>query len=303
MTFTMATEVPSTDEATQIDQLGPLRNWSRPEMDDPAYQTLLSYVSGSLALDDAINALAAPIERAYSDPPQAKEAAERSDNEVSAEGLLWGLWYSVLHTAKRNSWRNATAHDRLLALVKGLKARADPPRPDPMPEKLEGNWIWESGVLWSELLMIGPATRESWNDVPREDYEVSVAEIYAWTNVNSFVARLTAEGIADFVIYSGWMIKMMLEVLQQKKGRVPKGTRLDAVVPPAAVWILQAGSTVRDHGASENKKHSIKSSFYEERWVNGKKAFEEVLERDDVSEETKEIARKAFAKVEELDQI
>ncbi|KAF2501292.1 hypothetical protein BU16DRAFT_195558 [Lophium mytilinum] len=298
----MASEAPSTDEAAEIDQLGPLRNWFMPEMDGPAYKTLLSYMSGSSTLGDTVNALATPIDHAYSDPPQAKKATERSDNEKSAEGLLWNLWYSVLHTAKRNSWREPAAHDRLLALVKALKARPDPPRPDPMPEKLQGDWIWEPGVLWSELLMIGPATRESWNDVPREDYEVSIAEIHAWTNVNSFVARLTVEGIADFVIYSGWMVKMMLEVMGQKKGRVPKGTRLDAVVPPAAVWILQAGSIVRDHKAGENEDRSVKSSFYEERWVAGKKAFKEVVERDDVAEETREIAREAFARMEELEQ-
>ena len=44
-----------------------------------------------------------------------------------------------------------------------------------------------------------------------------MAEIHAWTNVNSFGARLTAEGIADFVIYSGWMLKMMLEVIRRIK--------------------------------------------------------------------------------------
>jgi hypothetical protein len=70
-----------------------------------------------------------------------------------------------------------------------------------MPKELEGDWIWSSRTLWSELFDARTSARESWNDGPYS--ETSMAEIHAWTNENAFVARLTSEGVKDFTTYGG----------------------------------------------------------------------------------------------------
>jgi hypothetical protein len=128
-----------------------------PEPKGLNYQTILAYMSGSLTVEAAINAIAEPIDHAWSNPRvrPGMETDEDSDF-VSVEGSLWDLWYGVLHTAKLYTWRDSTAHERLLALVNGFAACQDPLSPASMPKELEGDWIWSSRTLWSELLMLGP---------------------------------------------------------------------------------------------------------------------------------------------------
>jgi hypothetical protein len=78
--------------------------------------------------------------------------------------LLWDLWYSIIHHARRTSWRDTAAHTRLIALVTALKARPDPPQPAPMTDALWANMLWgdEPGVVWSQLLFFGMASLEGW---------------------------------------------------------------------------------------------------------------------------------------------
>jgi hypothetical protein len=83
--------MPSTalDEAAQVDRVGHEKNWFMPEPKGLKYQTILAYMSGSLTVEAAINAIAEPIDHAWSNPRvrPGMETDEDSDF-VSVEGSL-----------------------------------------------------------------------------------------------------------------------------------------------------------------------------------------------------------------------
>ncbi|OCK80675.1 hypothetical protein K432DRAFT_381990 [Lepidopterella palustris CBS 459.81] len=339
------------DEAAQIDAIAAVRNWFRPEDDAPTLKTMLAYTSGSIDAETAAQQLADPVDRAYStaDYGAAIRRAERcaanqrqhwsveegkerwgeplpaseipvddGEKHDSTEGLLWDLWYTILHFAKRTPWRDAASQTKLVNLVKTLKARPDPPSPQNTTKALRNDWIWSSGSLWSNLIMLGPSARECWNDSPGCGAGFLVPEIHAWTNVNAFVARLTREGLADFWLYAIWAMRPALEEkhsdYEVAHKRATAAVNMDALVPAAAVWVLVAGRELwekREDLTRTNKNEGDpakggemwkgKSEFSRERWAFWRRRFGEEAENGELSEETRRIAKEAAERMEEIE--
>lgn len=329
------------DEPDQIDAIAEKRGWFRPDPDEATYPIVKDYMNGSLDVNTTVEKLAAPIEeqfstadkgrairegektaahqRQYHSPEKAKKMwgvplpedelpPERDEDDATTEGLLWELWYSILHTAKRTPWRDTAGQTKLLDLVRTLKARPDPPLPTQMTIPLQQNWMWSSGKLWSELLMIGPATRESWNDTPRDWGELTPAEIHAWTNVNAFIAKITKEGLANFWLYAIWAMREALE-----DGDRTQVAELDAVVPAAASWVLVAGegilkkdevwkaSFTTGDPAGGGRLWKGKKGFCKERFGLWKRGFQVLSQRKDLNSETREISAEAFLRMGDLE--
>lgn len=82
-----------------------------------------------------------------------------------------------------------------------LKSRPNPPRPQGR-EDLETDWVWDgSSEIWADLVIFGASMRESWNDIPTGCGNDAIT-VDGWTNLNVFVARLTATGVLDFSLYA-----------------------------------------------------------------------------------------------------
>ncbi|KAK2754557.1 hypothetical protein FQN54_006958 [Arachnomyces sp. PD_36] len=333
------------DEPNQIDAIAVKRRWFRGDPDGVMYPTVKDYMSGSLDLDSAVEKLAKPVEqqfstadngrairraeevaasqRQYHSPEEADKIwgtplpedelppVEPSSNDTpTTEGHLWDLWYSVLHCARRTPWRDSASQNRLLDLVRALGARPDPPLPTQMTIPLKQDWMWSSGKLWSKLLMLGPSTRECWNDCPRGESDTSPPEIHAWTNINAFVAAITKEGLSNFWLYAIWAMRSGLE--ESPKARSSVGDH-DLHVPAAAVWIMVAGEEIRKRDdvweasrtggdpACGGDLWKGKRGFCTERWDFWKSRFNTLRQQEGLWAETREIAAEAFRKMESLD--
>ena len=247
-------------------------------------------------------------------PPLDHTAAE---NKPTAEGLLWTLWYSFLHVAKQTPYTSTAgdshSHAKLLTLVSALKAHPDPAPPALVTKALRNDWVWSSGALWSALLLFGPAARESWNDCPGCGAGFSAPDAAAWANVNAFVARVTGEGVADFWIYAIWALREALEERGPAGAghvRAEEAERLDAAVPAAAVWVIILGRGLweREEGLEGSgagfpgELWKGRNAFCKGRWGFWKERFGIVAQREDLRAETREVARCAVRKMEEVEQ-
>ncbi|KAI5925472.1 hypothetical protein F4810DRAFT_52213 [Camillea tinctor] len=264
------------DEGAKIDAVAEIQGWFRGDT-----KIIDAFLAGEVDEATTVERLAAPIDEAYSTanhgtayyreeqvarsqrkyhskekayemwgpeqdfPPPTDEASSLP----TTEGQLWELWYSVLHASKRLPWRTppslaSPAQTKLLSLILALRARPDPPSPSPLTVPLQRNWIWQSGRLWSALLMLGPSARESWNDGCGCGAGWSAVEQRAWANVNAFVARLTAARAADFRAYGVWALGDAFESAVDGRGSHRSTTRavqLRLYVTVAAAWVLLAG--------------------------------------------------------------
>ncbi|KAF2431420.1 hypothetical protein EJ08DRAFT_187091 [Tothia fuscella] len=320
------------DFATQVDAIAALRGWFRLE-NIGSCPIIKSYMSGNLDVDTAVTQLSEPINECYTtanygrqfrDAEQvaanqrkfydADEARERwgdplpedpmpviddSAPDDSVEGLLWQLWFSILHVGKCTPYTDVAAQSKLLDLVEALKKLEDPPPPQNMTKALSHDWIWSTGKVWSNLNMLGPSTREMWNDMPHEK-TITVPEIKAWANVNALVAGFVARGIADFWIYCIWAMRSALE-------DVPLVKDLDSFVPAAAAWISVLGRQLYDRNedltskdpkrqgnpGAGGKVYKGPTAFCRERWDFWTQAFQDISERQDVKQTTREAADRA----------
>jgi Protein of unknown function (DUF3632) len=341
----------SLSEPEKIDAISIERNWFRGTEGDPIYEGVKSYMAGLLDLKSTVKAITGPIDLAYSsaDNGQAilraedvadsqrtycssEEAIERwgeplresdlpvriEDDQATTEGLLWELWHSVLHTAKKTPWRDTAAQGKLLNLVRALKEHPDPAPPKQMTKALENDWIWSSGTVWRGLEMLGPSARECWNDCPGCGSGFSLPELHAWMNLNAFVAHLTRAGLAEFWIYSIWAMRPALE--DEKKSddssaheEATVSEQLDADVPAAAVWALILGKALWQKVEDLSPKNSNegnpggggdlwkgKSEFSNERYVFWAERFKAMSERDDLMTETRQLAGEVYKEMVKL---
>lgn len=306
-------------EPEQIDALAAHYGWFRGDPAGTAYTTVQAYMSGSLDRETAVRQLTARVDEAYStgdyriastgDDNSNVNHDDGGDDNNSTESLLWDLWYSILHTAKRTPWTDSQAQNKLINLVRALKAHPNPAFPSLFPpeqaDALRNNWIWSSGTLWSELILLGLATRECWNDMPwcdGNDSEITIPEIHAWTNVNAFVARLDKEGVVPMCVFGRWAMEGALGIgMQQEKGRrwTPSTTELNAYVPAAAVWILIVGEELWERERERERENQDHEAAYE-RWCLWKDRLDRVSLREDVLSETREMAEKASRRMEEI---
>ncbi|KAG5792810.1 hypothetical protein H9Q69_008168 [Fusarium xylarioides] len=160
------------DFGAKIDRLAEIRNWFCADTN-----TANRYMSGEISLLEAVDILATPIDEAYStanagteyfrqervariqrkyhSPDKAlelwgpeqdwSEPENELDHSKNVEMLLWNLWYSILHTAKKIPFTDDSRQEKLVDLVRALKARPDPPRTstnDDSPQKRLGLAAW-----------------------------------------------------------------------------------------------------------------------------------------------------------------
>ncbi|KAI0182261.1 hypothetical protein EV127DRAFT_488285 [Xylaria flabelliformis] len=225
----------------------------------------------------------------------------------STEGQLWELWYAALHAAKRIPWTDEARQNKLLDLVKAFKARPDPPLPSPMTTPLKRNWIWESGTLWSSLSLLGPSIRESWND--------ACGHGSGWTNINAFVARLTASETADFDNYAIWALSGALEDEIQDNSLyhdISRPTQLGLSLTVASVWIQIAGKHLYKRHLNKEESGQVdfevdlatrrtfpwtqspdKPSFCIARWNFWRGRFAQEARNEELSEGVRELAAKS----------
>ncbi|KAI1488853.1 hypothetical protein F5X96DRAFT_671253 [Biscogniauxia mediterranea] len=271
------------DEAAKIDAVAKIQGWFRGDT------TIIdAFLAGEIDEATAVERLAAPIEEAYSTANHGtafykEEQVARSQRKYhskekayemwgpeqdfpsptpeaaalpTTEGQLWDLWYGILHAAKRLPWTSSSPSDapppqeKLVSLVATLKARPDPPPPTPMTVPVRRNWIWQPGVLWSALVMLGPSAREVWNDACGCGAGWSDLEQRAWTRANAFVARLTALGLADFRSYGAWALSDAFEgpALDGRGSHrsTTRAVQLRLCLAVAAAWVLIAGRRMYD---------------------------------------------------------
>ena len=153
--------------------------------------------------------------------------------------------------------------------------------------------------------MFGPSVRETWNDIPVGRNQNMTAE--QWTNLNAFVARVSAAGMRDFSLYAIWSMRGTLET-------DVAADPLDNLLPASAAWILYAGKQLynsdqewlpepmKGDPASGGPLWDGKHGFCKERWAFWKKRFRDVEgRRDGVGRETKRIAAEAVAAMDAVE--
>ncbi len=241
---------------------------------------------------------------------------EVEGDDPSTKNRLWDLWYSVLHAAKRIPWADEARQGKLLELVRALKARPDPPAPVPLTQPLRRYWIWESGTLWSDLVVLGPSAREAWNDCCGCGAGWMAPEQHAWANVNAFVARLTATNIADFSLYGIWALRPALEELVQYPD-APYPMPLELNLTLAAIWVRIAGQRMFEQQCDDDvprdsqinidtrggfpwSKASDKSQFCTARWYFWRRRFGQEAHNEELSEEVRGLAAESAELIQGL---
>lgn len=228
------------------------------------------------------------------------EARVTDDKDApTTEGLLWNLYYSILHAAKKIPWKDEKAQERLVDLVRALKTRPNPPHPAYMTTALKRYWIYDNGRenLWSSLIMLGPSARESWNDAPGCGAGWYKPEVIAWTNVNAFVARLASADLANFTHFGSWAIDDALnnKIKVNKNGQAcfPTEYMAKSQFGVALVWIQLAGqymleNALPDGNNDQPRPHNVISKSQWDNWCSD---FEQESEGIKYNEKTTQLAK------------
>lgn len=261
--------------SAKIDHLAEARGWFA------ADTTIIDkYMSGELSTAETVEILGKPVDEAYSSADFGRqwhrqemvargqrkyhnvekvldmwgpeedwpEPETEWDASKCTEMLLWNLWYSILHAAKRIPYTDESQHDKLVALVGAFKARPDPPPPVPMTIPLKREWIWESGKLWSNLTVLGISVAEVSNDSPGCGAGWLWPELRAWENFNAFMARLTARGVTTVQSCGYWAVGNAIEHSLTPRYRRTYPPSNDEIlshrVITASLWVTIAGNQV-----------------------------------------------------------
>ncbi|KAG5815685.1 hypothetical protein H9Q74_003362 [Fusarium xylarioides] len=263
------------DFGAKIDRLAEIRNWFCADT-----TTANRYMSGEISLLEAVDILATPIDEAYStanagteyfrqervariqrkyhSPDKAlelwgpeqdwSEPENELDHSKNVEMLLWNLWYSILHTAKKIPFTDDSRQEKLVDLVRALKARPDPPEPVPMTIPLKRDWVWQLGTVWSDLIILGASIAEVRNDPCGCGAGWSWPEQQAEQNLNAFYARLTASGVANIHVQGEIRAVDALEKAPtpwyRRVSPPPDREILSHYVTCAALWTIIAGKEV-----------------------------------------------------------
>lgn len=334
------------NESDQLDQISSIRGSYDPYSE--ANSIINAYMQGELTAEEAVAELTEPIEHCYStandgralheeeevaraqrDYHQPQKAAELwgeeqdfpaptedDEQKPSAEGLLWTLWYAVCHTSRKTPWDDAEKQSKLVHLVRTIKARPDPPLPSNATIPLRNNWVWESGTLWSQLILLGASARETWNDSPGGGWGMTEPEVHGWTNTNAFFARLTVANVASFWIYGIWALRDVLEEEPRSNVKGSQAQHIDANLPAAAVWITITGEEVYRYASQNERDSDIWYNVNEPlklgwegrkvwtmaRWMFWKEKFRVMAERANLAGETRRIAAEVARYMEEIEE-
>jgi hypothetical protein len=287
------------DEPAKIDAIAAVRGWFWADT-----AAVDAYLAGTVSASATAARMAEPIDTAYASanhgrqyyhsemeartqrgyctseealigwgPEQDFPEPDRDTDDLPSTGeLLWNIWYSILHAAKRIVWYDESQQEKLVALVQLLKSRPDPPPPSPMTIPLKRDWIWGSGTVWSELLLLGPSVREAWNDSCGYGAGWTKPEQHAWINANAFVARLTVSGTASLGQYGIWALSE-LESSGQVRGlhkEAPASVILGVNLTVASVWVEIAGLWMYEHRNKDGSNTDAASAEVDFSSVSGK---------------------------------
>jgi hypothetical protein len=207
------------------------------------------------------------------------------------------LWYSVIHSARRISFRERDCHAKVVDVVAAFKNYSIP-----------GNEQYN--YLYSSLTDFSMACREAYNDTPAPGSSSDI-EMRAWANMNYFYASVTGKEIDDFSLFAIWAMRQALEIPQSDDKQSTAAQKYNAYVPTAAVWVFGMGSTLyakeEDLTPKDSKQGNPakggalwkgKAEFSKDRWRFWKERFAEVGNMKDVSEDTQNIARDAVEAME-----
>lgn len=240
-------------------------------------------------------------------------------------GYLWGTLFHVIKQFPSTS----PEHTYLLKLL--LDLRSQPPPEGPGRVEWEENdpcdlfwtdlpyWraIW-TGYLY-EAPLHPPISERPGGDIafhhtatspgPWCGIALSVAE---WTSLNAFLAKLHATTDVYYLDLFG--LYTLLDALEEPHVD-PKA--FDDLVPVAAVWVLYAGEKIRGNDVgypqvdrddgSKRFPWSVgalwdgQKGFSDLRWKFWRSRFGAVSERDDVEPVTRDWARRAERRMEEID--
>ncbi|KAF3765699.1 hypothetical protein M406DRAFT_356021 [Cryphonectria parasitica EP155] len=164
-----------------------------------------------------------------------------------------------------------------------------------MTTAMKRHWVYEPGHLWSRLVMFGPSARECWNDSLGCGAGWHPVEIKAWTNVNAFIARVTAQEIADFTLYGMWALDEALvdEINVHENRHQPPPSRdciADALFQVAAVWIRLAGRRLL-HKSQEVVEDEARAFVTPSKWEGWRRMFEKEAESMRYTVSVSQIAR------------
>ena len=135
------------------------------------------------------------------------------------------LWLSIIHSARRISYRQSEQHDKLIHLVAAFKNHS-------IPRNGKYNYIYSSLTEFSLWC------REAFNDRPDPNVGFVDSEADAWANVNFFFARITSRSISDCSIFAIWAMREALEMPQEDDKEATAAQKHDAIVPAAATWVF-----------------------------------------------------------------
>jgi hypothetical protein len=339
-----------TDESEQLDAICEARGWWR--IDKEVRNILDAYLAGTVPLEDTAERLAAPIDESYTsadagtqfwamemtaracrpmctpdevkehwgDPVSMCEPDPADRYHVSTEGGLGRLWLSVNHASRKLLWAGDDSRQmlKLVQLVQTLKMRPNPPLPEAATPALRNDWIWKSGKLWSDLTLLGPSMRESWNDAPGGTMGFTELEVKAWERENAFVAHLTATGTACYLNYGVWAMRDALEggIAQMNQMRYTpefKARVVEVTLGVTVVWLLIAGKqvyqcsveTVEPGSVMENGMVSAwttSSEISDARWRFWRKRLAKIARDEKVSALSRSHAVRAGEEMQRLEE-
>lgn len=258
-----------------LDAISKARGW--PSINLDLRNILEAYLNGTTSLTETADTLCAPIEKAYSSADQGyafweAESTARalrplcSPSEIDhywgppvatcepdparaapqnhLEGRLWGLYVAIIHVSRRLDWSSESSRlSTVVRLLQTLQQRRSPPEPDNATLALRTNRVCKPGRLWADLSMLGASVAESYNsEHPGGMMGFTEPEVRAWENANAFLARLTAEGICDFMAYGVWAMWEVLEggIANSKQATLTeeaKRSRIDVGLRIVVVWV------------------------------------------------------------------
>jgi hypothetical protein len=273
------------DESEQLDAITEARGaW---HINKEIRDILDAYLAGDSSLEATAETAAAPIDESYTsaddgailwdmemqaracrplctpdevlefwgEPVAMCEPDPAAGYNVSTEGGLWSLWLGLDHASKKTPWNGDDSGRmlKLVQLVQALKLRPNPPLPEAATPALRNNWVWKSGNLWSDLTMLGPSMRESWNDAPGGTMGFTEVEVKAWERENAFVAHLTATGTACYLSYGLWAMRDALEggiarIRQLRWTPEMKEKLFEVTLGVIVVWLSIAGKQIYKAG-------------------------------------------------------
>ncbi|KAG4426225.1 hypothetical protein IFR04_000691 [Cadophora malorum] len=163
-----------------------------------------------------------------------------ASSEVLEEKLS-SSWHVLIDTAAQTDHRSQESLTDIVKAIQQQRASDD--------EKSKSVTIWGSEAkVWEDMPLLGASMRSAWNRAPnsgsKDDFSTS-----EWTNLNAFVARLTALSLSlsipafDFSLYAIWTLRSAYE----------KSETDAAAVEAAKIWFVYAEE------AMEKLSHDEKS--------------------------------------------